>query len=646
MNSCFISAVERYLYILPVINIDTYIAVIVGQLSIIGIWITYYQLAIGVAPSREKIYLGENITERFLKHHIPIYEKLVRGNKLVSLFILEILLMPLNALFDILMLDYRIVRAINGAWCVLVTYVFCLLVRWMIQCMKSTGVMVGKRDESVFRDINDCFLKDTQKRMRDREKEDLLQYRIDTLRYYIEQENNAEYRERYGKVLYRVFVDYYSNIKETYDKQLYMVQRHDYLYEIRMFAEALNSGKYQLSDVIFMDIFRMSLNIMKRKLVYIKENNNEWTYRKVIWDTSDTVWKLYSAGDFRYANKVVSTMYECYRSECDNVSYRAVYKEMLSSLLRTTFYQIDSCKEYITFEEAFRNILGDIYFNEILADLIYEKALYSNDAWFEDAAKQLSDRNALLTALHFLFYYSVYRFRITWEYMNIPLLRTLWERMGKQVQLVEWKEQFAEYAIKKQDLHRYTPEMFDYLCEEYEPVITGEWCNRVVNNELVDAFYLLVYKLCVWDVRKYHVFDMNVKTIDVLFKRFEQHEELLIEEMREALRGKHNELPMDRLNTLRYLLLCDFPIEHGEINEIKYNWLNSDAIGKFLLIKADLNNLSSNEKNILIDAYRYSRKRRGEYLELLYKECEICFYKLDGLRKGQMENYLKGLEMN
>ena len=113
---------NQILYLLQIIkeymlnnnlNIDksTFFTVVIGQITIYGILLTFYQFVASYQGNEKSVtrYLGINITEYFVKKRIKIFNRIISKRMFGILLILEILYKPFITYMEKILVTQQLV---------------------------------------------------------------------------------------------------------------------------------------------------------------------------------------------------------------------------------------------------------------------------------------------------------------------------------------------------------------------------------------------------------------------------------------------------------------------------------------------------------------------------------------------------------
>ena len=116
----------------------TFFTVIIGQITIYGILLTFYQFVASYQGGEKAAtrYLGINITEYFVKKKIKIFNKIISKKMFGVLLILEIHYKPFMTIYGDT-LGASTISIINFVWFSFAIGYFILFVVLFIQCTKS-----------------------------------------------------------------------------------------------------------------------------------------------------------------------------------------------------------------------------------------------------------------------------------------------------------------------------------------------------------------------------------------------------------------------------------------------------------------------------------------------------------------------------
>lgn len=264
--------VERISYLLQKImdymlnnnlSIDkaTFFTVIIGQITIYGILLTFYQFVASYQGGEKAAtrYLGINITEYFVKRNISVFNNIVSRKIFGAIFVLEILYKPFITIYGD-MLPIEMIRVMNFTWFFFVIFYFVVFVFLFFQCTKSILMIKLSSDVKtngyLIRDINNMFLKKTLKERSDKNAIELLAQDLAYLHEAIRLDDNPELQGRYNQLIYSIFSEYMKRKKyeiSVIEKKGKILKNqvpwiYNANYEAHLIMEILEEKYFQLDD--------------------------------------------------------------------------------------------------------------------------------------------------------------------------------------------------------------------------------------------------------------------------------------------------------------------------------------------------------------------------------------------------------------
>ena len=199
------------------LNIDksTFFTVIIGQITIYGILLTFYQFVAAYQGNKKAAirYLGYNIIEFYVNKNAGVYGKIRTIFKIifVLMFVLEILYKPIITVYGD-MFPAEKICLINFLWFLLVISYFVMFFILFLRCTKTVLTIKQcsdiKTNESLISDINKMFLKKTMKERISKRAIDLLRRDFAYLHNAIQEDDNTELQDKYNNLVYLIFTGY------------------------------------------------------------------------------------------------------------------------------------------------------------------------------------------------------------------------------------------------------------------------------------------------------------------------------------------------------------------------------------------------------------------------------------------------------
>lgn len=570
---------ERTSYLLQIIidymfnnnlSIDkaTFFTVIIGQITIYGILLTFYQFVASYQGGEKAAtrYLGINITEYFVKKKIKIFNKIISKKMFGVLLILEILYKPFMTIYGET-LGTSTISIINFVWFLFAIVYFILFVMLFIQCTKSILMIKMssdiKRNGYIISEINKEFLKKTMKERISKNAIDLLRRDFVNLHDAIQEDENTELQGRYNQLIHLIFTDY------------------------------IGRKQYEISNI--------------EKKERILKNQVSWIYN----------------------------------SNCE--------VHLLQEIIDEIYFQLD--------EQNIKSILN-FYIDLIRLNLIRAKQagykiIYYNRFDAGEIIGQLSGKNCTYIFSYIVLYYSIYRFRFEWEYININVLRILWKQHSD---MQDDAEEVIEKIRNSNIGHRFEDKMYFKFMEYINASADGELFNMVYNDKILDVFYVWVIKTSVinQDDLIYSIYQDNLD-MDIqiaIINELAKHDELMecesihtwVQYMRYNSFAMQNSFPRKLNITLRSLLLTNINvvIVVNYVHENRYFY--DDVIGAYLLVKlhelSDKTQKQKQIKEIVKNAFIASNMDIDEYINMIEKECYMCRCEINYVQKEKMKEYL------
>jgi hypothetical protein len=681
---------ERTSYLLQIIidymfnnnlSIDkaTFFTVIIGQITIYGILLTFYQFVASYQGGEKAAtrYLGINITEYFVKKKIKIFNKIISKKMFGVLLILEILYKPFMTIYGET-LGTSTISIINFVWFLFAIVYFILFVMLFIQCTKSILMIKMssdiKRNGYIISEINKEFLKKTMKERISKNAIDLLRRDFVNLHDAIQEDENTELQGRYNQLIHLIFTDYIGRkqyeISNIEKKGRILKNQVSWIYnsncEVHLLQEIIDEIYFQLDEQNIKSILNFYIDLIRLNLIGAKQagyskvrlNRYDDLYVKAeekIFDViewKDVILKIYQKLSDKKKQELIRLLQRGLNQGQD--FYEQYYKQCINDLIRVEFDCIFSEKrKQKDFVKIFGQIIKDKYFNDICAQIMRDKIIYYNRFDAGEIIGQLSGKNCTYIFSYIVLYYSIYRFRFEWEYININVLRILWKQHSD---MQDDAEEVIEKIRNSNIGHRFEDKMYFKFMEYINASADGELFNMVYNDKILDVFYVWVIKTSVinQDDLIYSIYQDNLD-IDIqiaIINELAKHDELMecesihtwVQYMRYNSFAMQNSFPRKLNITLRSLLLTNINvvIVVNYVHENRYFY--DDVIGAYLLVKlhelSDKTQKQKQIKEIVKNAFIASNMDIDEYINMIEKECYMCRCEINYVQKEKMKEYL------
>lgn len=657
----------------------TFFTVIIGQITIYGILLTFYQFVASYQGGEKAAtrYLGINITEYFVKKKIKIFNKIISKKMFGVLLILEILYKPFMTIYGET-LGTSTISIINFVWFLFAIVYFILFVMLFIQCTKSILMIKMssdiKRNGYIISEINKEFLKKTMKERISKNAIDLLRRDFVNLHDAIQEDENTELQGRYNHLIHLIFTDYIGRkqyeISNIEKKGRILKNQVSWIYnsncEVHLLQEIIDEIYFQLDEQNIKSILNFYIDLIRLNLIRAKQagyskvrlNRYDDLYVKAeekIFDViewKDVILKIYQKLSDKKKQELIRLLQRGLNQGQD--FYEQYYKQCINDLIRVEFDCIFSEKrKQKDFVKIFGQIIKDKYFNDICAQIMRDKIIYYNRFDAGEIIGQLSGKNCTYIFSYIVLYYSIYRFRFEWEYININVLRILWKQHSD---MQDDAEEVIEKIRNSNIGHRFEDKMYFKFMEYINASADGELFNMVYNDKILDVFYVWVIKTSVinQDDLIYSIYQDNLD-IDIqiaIINELAKHDELMecesihtwVQYMRYNSFAMQNSFPRKLNITLRSLLLTNINvvIVVNYVHENRYFY--DDVIGAYLLVKlhelSDKTQKQKQIKEIVKNAFIASNMDIDEYINMIEKECYMCGCEINYVQKEKMKEYL------
>lgn len=651
-----------------IIDKGTYFTIIIGQITIYAILLTFYQFIVSLQGTNDasvKRYLGINLIEYFVYKRLVIYNKIVAKPWFGMLFVLEILYKPLINVYGV-MIPKEFLTIFNFFWYTYVVCFFVIFVLLFFQCTKCVldikkVVDIG-RNANVIRSINKEFRKKTFVEVLTKCSIEMLIDDMKYLRYVIEEENTTELHVQYIRLIIDIFNDYIDKKKNEitllFTKNKKVKNQIAWIYnmqcECMLLDEFLEEKYIRKNPTLQRYVQKWYLELLDLNLSRAKVEGYEKIAIDVFDSNKDSLdceeWKnllkrMYEKASLEDKKRMIEELYRGRRS--NNKLFGSYCEKVLLGLIRRmigiTFEEEKNQKDFVY---IFEHVVHDDKTNTFYAKHLCDNLISYNETNTVELVKLLSKENATYVFVYLMIYYSIYKFRFDWEYINIAVLKEL-KRHGNNIK-GEF-ERINNLLSNSHISHRYDAEMYIALEENVNKEITGEWLNDVYQQNSIDAFYITIIKLCVYEQTYCAYYKKGGMKAKVAFvNELAKHKELLmctnVKEM--ILRMQYNDFrtlehwPDELHISLQSMLLMDMPISDEQLNE-EFQYCYYKSVGEYLLIKyAGEDNISEVKKELIRKAYVASNMPIEEYVETLYSEGATCGAELNYVKKEKMKNYL------
>lgn len=651
----------------------TYITIVLGQITIYGILLTFYQFVVSFQDLSSSVthYLDVNLTEYFIKKKVSIFDKVISRKIFLIIFILEVLYKPMLNIYGDLILG-KYLSIMNFIWYLFVIFYFIIFIVLFWQCTQSILMLKRvsniKESKLLIHDINKKFIRKSRKEKKTISAIKLLNDDIEYLLELIEKDNDNSLRlhKEYNDLIFQIFKTYIHNkeeeINEVIKNNKFIQNQEAWIYNTENECDLLNkilNTKYFVNDneikrivcKLHLDLVKL---LIKRARFEDYEHINKRFYEYEVYSKEDNLldcnfWrrltiKIFKSSNIETREKLIDDLYMGYKSN-ENM-YKEYCECCIFEIISTDVYEIFAEeKSQIEFSQVFSKLIKEKEINDYYATIIRDNLILYNHFDAEGMIKLLNEKNCIYVFSYMIIYYSIYKFRFNWEYINTKVIRVLWKNHGNMKEDTEK----AIKSFKQSNIeHRFSENMYYELIEYIRKPLNALLLDDIYENSKINIFYIIIIKLCVLNQSYNGHANDTCPNIQIYFiNELSNHNELMLQNEVEKMvfDMQYNyfielEHIPDKLNiSLRSLLLTNIKITSKMLSkETQYIYYN--CIGEYLLIKS----LEIEDENVIKDLIRKAFIARNtsinEYIDFLYKECHSCGYDLSYVQKEKMKEYL------
>jgi len=650
----------------------TYITTVAGQIAIYGILLTFYQFVASFQGSPDSVtkYLGVNLTEYYIKKKVSIFDRIVSKPFFLILFMLEVLYKPILNIYGNYFTE-KFISIMNFIWYSFVIFYFIIFIVLFWQCTQSILMLKRvsdiKRNGLVIHDINKNFMKKSIKEHMTIRAIELLNYDIENLIESVKEDNNLGLQNKYNDLIFQIFNSYVNKKEKEINR---IIQKNKIVknqvawvynakYECVLLNKILNGKYFAVDDELKRFICELHLYLvkllMKRASLDGREHINKEFYRQEFlgekknlldcFDWKELTISIYKNSNIQIRKKLINNLYKGY-SNAENM-YKEYCRLCIFDIIRANIDEIfTEKKSQNEFVQVFGELTKEKRINNYYAIIIRDKLISYNDFDAGEMIKLLNKENCTYIFSYIIIYYSIYTFRFDWEYINITVIKALWDNHGNM------KEDTKKVikAFKESNIeHRFSENMYYKLMEYIHKPLTGSLLDSLYAESTINMFYVTIIKLCVLD-QSYIGYENEAGTdTQVCFiNELSKHNELILHDkvkkmvfdMQYHFFIKLEHIPQKLNVSLRNLLLTNMKITPEFLSEKPiYTYYNS--IGEYELIKIlEMREDNVIQKELIRKAFIARNVSIDDYIDFLNKECHLCGCDLNYIQKEKMKEYL------
>lgn len=637
---------------------ENYISLLVGQITIFGIVLASFQFLCDHQKNdqRSNFYLGYNIFELELKDNVTILS-LVKSKLFLVLILFEIISLPAIRVIYVtpkivvntmIIIDIIAIMLYFG-----VMFLLLFQIAKYVLGMNKTRNMISIR---VVTKVYEKFLKDNNF-------------------FYSQEINSKNFLNISNKLAKVIVLDDNKNLAKQeqiyYDMfALEILERYyDRKLDLNKDKSAIISDK---AKKVFNKCFEVDalLVIVKNYCEKIDENNIH-SFTKLI--INILLFDYYLSDDF-YSNslkkrycEIIDCLYQdnntmskkatieylfAYMNNYENKTVsifcqdeikRSIRKELCSCFVGTATFE--------NFVSIYSIVNSDCNLMGYLCLKITENMISNNSVDIKNLTEifNVSDRFYIFTYL--IIYYSVYRFRSDWEYINIDNLKSLFSIYSLDKVDVGY---VSERLMHSNISHRIDDNVISQLVYYLESGLTSNLILQIKDDKYFDLFYIVVIKCCVLEQSDYlGAFESSftIEELLSLLNEFSIHREVVCNKNLSMFLYQLRKLIIPQLSkyeiqyqvfrALRKMIILDFNLKKEYFNS-KSIFINPDDFAKYVLLKLDDDTAKWPEvENCIKPSFVKSNMTSEDYVEHLSMISSELGIPKTLHQKGKMKNYLK-----
>lgn len=678
VKTLYISIIKYISDLQLTIDRGTYLTVIIGLLTVYAVALAFYQFTAsfhGGIGTRAGSYLGINLVEYHMKKGLGICSTVISSRLFWVFFAAEVLYKPTESIFwEYFSEKTVLVFVLNFAWYVYCILFFLFFVYFFSRCTRSvmalktfTGYVntegISWGESAAIAGINKKIAKKLDKKSIGQ-----LEDRVDWIIKGIES-TDPKYTLSYIRLIQSLMRGYLGDkqrkierlMPETGKKKSIVGWKYDFQREsllLKKIQEAFAAAREHDKNIkmgsyidLYLKMLETDMEIARRegckRISFIPLSMDIMDKQTLeLRDWSELTDLIFEKGDIADKKILVERLY---LSEKNSNELTTLFcKKKLEILLREYMDRIIAGDfEEKDFAFVFGEMIKEKQYNLIFVEKLIDYMIDDNKFESAELPRLLDKLSCTYIVVYLLMYYSIYGFRGEWEYLNIKMMNSL-IKSGKDVEESRCE---IDRRLKKSDIsHHYKTEMLDMLCENINKEVTWECIQEIYRQNKVDPFYLTVVKLCVFNQRYQPDYVKRNPECEILFiNRLVKHPEIMkcgnvmdmIRDLRIERLGALKNLPSELDITLRSLLLLDVDLTGGELYDMRLKYWYVADIGQYLLATSgEYKDITETQKSYIKKAYEMKDGPVEEYVDNLYKECELCGKHLSYRQKERIRQNL------
>ncbi|WP_027207187.1 hypothetical protein [Butyrivibrio fibrisolvens] len=657
------------------ISIDksVYITLLVGELTISAIYLSFCQFIFGAGDKNEVPFLGNKPFEFYIRKRLDKETKVIRCPFFKLLIAYQIIYKPIVAIYGSDM-PKVFLSIMNFAWVTSVVVFFGFFVHLVLKCIVFTYSARGlfdKRSKWLYREMRKDFVKNHSSFAIKRKPIKQLETLCNAACEYAKSDKEKEYKEQY-----------YYVISEQFAKYRKASQKNSWLSRfLSRFINKKNPLDIQAKFNISREL-QLLFNLAEEEYFYNFKVFQKFIIRYVseIIDTNSNIFSSNTKGDFGVSfysidecqKQVLNIVEAIYRNNGVEVRSRLVDEFILfkdkdfdgdmkarigSCLINFALNDLYNGRiEKTDFKRIFNKVKYDEKYNAYFSENVLDKMLNENvPRYFADGVTDLlNEKNSNAVFLCIILFFTCYKFRFEWKDMNIEVLKGLYE--NKQA-LYNSKPRALELIETSKFNHRFNQSMLDYMLSTTESSITGAIIKDVYDNYSDLAFYWIIVKLLVFnDEFSIAASETDMNSLIKFINELARHDELFASDSIKLFIRKFR----------TYYTICSIPLPDGleysfntltilraDYTEIDFD-KNPDVrfdrdVGKYILMKLpnNLNQIYSEHPEYIEtvkESFIACDISVDKYIDSICEKAEALDYHINQVGRDRMKRNLEEIK--
>lgn len=535
-----------------VIDRSTYITVILGQITLYSILLTFYQFVVSFegTPGSSLKYLGVSLTEYYIRNKRSMFHRIVEKPYFYILFLLQILYKPILAIYSnyFSTILISICSFLWYSFAVLYFIIFIILFRQCIKSLFALKIIFDLQTNSAFiKDLNQKFIqKSIITRMRN-SAIDLLTWDIKFLIRMLKTDTDQIFCSQYHQLIISVFESYLNNKRKEIERikktnrtpknqiaWIYASEAECNLLENLLQETAIIDEKFKKDlctlHLEFVKLFlqrafaenKESLDLIFNKGPSLTLDKNSHSLNCSSWEKLTI--SFFKNLDLESRKLLMKILHETYHN--DTTMFQKYCEYCIFDLISSGISEVfDEDKQQKDFCKVFDDLLEDKKFNDYYAVKLCDNLISYQQQDTRKMIELLNSDNCTYLFCYIVIYYSIYKFRFDWKYLNIDTLKALWSEHTEIDKIADYLiQKFKQSTIE----HRFSKDIFYKFDEYLKDSLTDTLLRTIYQEKMLDMFYITIVKLCVLEQTYGYDSNQSVNDAQIYFiNQLANHPELM-----------------------------------------------------------------------------------------------------------------------